>query len=351
LGDPRTVPNDDGANVWIDDGYRIELADSVMYQRVEDDPIADPWTWLNDPDYIVDMAMGPIITPQGLRGVYSTFYRERQPVYSEIRLVRANGSPPDYEWREGDVVLSHSGDEEPWVIDAHLTYDEQTGRLWMAWGGGTVYVSELDPTTGLLPGDFPDTEFDTHPAGTHSPAASWSGDEWTGGNNWFEGPALFQHGGYWYLFASYGDLAVNYSIRVGRGTSPTGPFFDRDGTGMLEWNSEEQEYGNSIVLAGEGGHDSPGHPHLWEENGRFFMGYDYVDMYDWSRVDRMGIRELRWVDGWPTIWTPITVYLNARQARKVAGRELGVSLLSTGEPLTVAGFDMVGLISGPRDEE
>lgn len=154
------------------------MSDFALHQRVEDDPLTDPWTALNDRDYDVDMAVGPVITPHGLRGVYSTFYRERSPTYSEIRLVLAGGSPPDYDWHQSDVVLSHSGDEKPWVIDAHLTYDEQTDRLWMTWGGGTVYVSELDPQTGLLVGDPPDTEFDTHPEGMHTPVARRPVDGW-----------------------------------------------------------------------------------------------------------------------------------------------------------------------------
>ena len=349
VGDPRRIPNDDGANVWIDQGYRMQFSDTVVYQMQDDDPILDPWDAINDPDYDVDMAVGPIITPQGLRGVYSTFYRERSPVYSEIRIVVAAGSPPDYAWRQGDAVLSHSGDEEPWTIDAHLTYDDATERLWMAWGGGTIYVSELDPATGFLFGNLPDTEFDTHPEGTHTPVARWNGDEWTGGNSWFEGPALYKRGDYWYLFASYGDLAINYSIRMGRGASPTGPFYDKDGVSLVEWDRDEEEYGNTFLLAGEGGQDSPGHPHVWEEDGRTFMGFDYVDDYDGSRTDRMGIRELRWVDGWPTVWKPLTVHLSERQARALAGKELGISITSVGEPLTTAGIDRVRLVTGTAE--
>lgn len=47
-------------------------------------------------------------------------------------------------------------------------------------GGGTVYVSELDPKMGSLVAEPPDSEFDTHPTGTHTPVATWNGDEWTG---------------------------------------------------------------------------------------------------------------------------------------------------------------------------
>ena len=73
-------------------------------------------------------------------------------------------------------VLSHSGDEKPWAIDAHIYEDADTKRLWMTWGAWTMYLTELDPTSGGLK----DTslagqpEFSSHPAGTHTKILSWA---------------------------------------------------------------------------------------------------------------------------------------------------------------------------------
>jgi len=343
LGDPRIYPNDDGGNVWLDQGYRMEFADGIFYQLDTADPLLDPWTFLHDRDYDPDMAVAPIITPQGLKGLYSTYYEDAPPFTSEIRFLAASGSPPDYRWSSGDVVLSHYGSEQPWVIDAHLYYDDATGRLWMTWGGGTVYVSEMDPSDGMLLGHPPDPEFDTHPEGTHTAVATWSGDEWTGDNEWFEGPALYRHNGYWYLFASYGDLALNYTIRMGRGSAPTGPFTDKDGIGLTEWDADEREYGNTILLGAEGGQDCPGHPHIWEEDGTTYMGYDYVDEYDGSRIDTFGIRKLYWVDDWPTIWTPITLTFRADDHPEAIGQRLGISLRNVGDSSSTAALDRVSV--------
>jgi hypothetical protein len=213
----------------------------------------------------------------------------------------------------------------------------------MTWGGGTVYVSEMDPCDGTLIDNPSDPEFDNHPSWYHTAVATWDGDEWTGGNDWFEGAGLYKHNGYWYLFASYGDLAVNYTIRMGRGTSPTGPFYDKDGVGMMEWDSSESEYGNSFLLGAEGGQNNPGHPHLWEESGITYMGYDYTDEYTGSAIDTLGIRRVYWVNDWPTIYTPITVTFNAAEYPAAIGHKLGISLRNIGSASSDAAFDHVSV--------
>ncbi len=347
-GDPRIFTNDDGGNVWIDREYRMEFAEGIYYQSVSDDPLVDPWKHYFDPDYRTDMAVGPIITPLGLRGLYSTYYVDLPPFHSRIELIVADGDPLDYAWSRKGVVLSHSGSENPWAIDAHLYFDNATEKLWMTWGGGTVYVSELDPVDGMLLSHPPESEFNTHPPDIHTVVARWSGDEWTQGNDWFEGASLQRHDRYWYLLASYGHLARNYTIRMGRGTSPTGPFYDRDGVGLLEWDSGESEYGNTILLGAEGGQDCPGHPHIWEEQGEYYMGYDYVDEYDHSRKDRFGIRKLHWVDDWPTIWTPITATFSADDHPRSIGKPLRISLRNSGQESTVAAFDRISVAVLPQ---
>jgi len=245
----------------------MEFADNVFYQLESADPLYDDWYRQNDSDYPPEMAAGPFITPS-LKGIYWTYYEEPYP--SEIWLSTATGTPPDYDWdTTTGTILTNTTDADPWVIDGHGYYDSATGKLWMSWGGGTLYVSEMDPADGKLIGHPASPEFDTHPAGWHTEVCWWSGDEWS--SDWVEGPSLYKHNGYWYLMNCCGNLSVNYTIRGGRGTSPTGPFYDKDGVGLTEWDAGENEYGNTIFLGADGGQDNPGHPHIWEESGTFYM--------------------------------------------------------------------------------
>ena len=84
----------------------------------------------------------------------------------------------------------------------------------MVWGGWTLYVTELDPSTGRMLGDPEDVEVDNcinskpscaTPVLSFAPSIreggkgqipdGWEGDEWSAAS-YVEGPALFKHGGY-----------------------------------------------------------------------------------------------------------------------------------------------------------
>ncbi len=345
-GAPQEHSNDDGGNVWIDQGYRHEFADSHFYQKLSDDPLTDPWEISReDENYRGGMAIGPILLPSGFKALYSCRYRDHGDKWSSIGFSTADsGGAPAYKWTDRGTVLFHVGDEDPWVIDPHLFYDDDTGRLWMTWGGGTIYVCEMDPTDGMLINHPEDKEFDSHPE-YHTAVATWPetrenwrGDEWS--SNWMEGGSLYKHNGYWYFFACYGNLSVNYTIRMGRGAGPTGPFYDKHGLDLMKFDSDRNEYGNTLILGAEGSQENPGHPHVWQENGRFYMGYDYTK----NRRDVFGIRRLYWVDDWPVVaYTPIEVTFKADDYPEAIGQKLGISISNVGDPASTAAFDHVSL--------
>ena len=88
-------------NIWLDGGYRMNFTDRSFYQLASVGPIGDPWTAGSNENYNFDNALGPIITPQGLKAIYDTYYEDQsaQP-FSMIALRKptASSTAPNYTW-------------------------------------------------------------------------------------------------------------------------------------------------------------------------------------------------------------------------------------------------------------
>ena len=371
-GAAASTPNDDGANVWLESGYRMEAADYIMWQPINADPIAGAWT---RGERLDGMAHAPAMTPQGLRALFSTFYHDECPgnrCLSRIdkRDLRNRGPnstlvPPTGADLAGPVyetVLSHAGDGV-WVIDAHVYYDADTQRLWMTWGGWQIRITELDPATGLILDPAtrttpPSTEFTSHGVGVHTrilefsagAPRGWQGDAFAT-VGYQEGPSLFKHDGFWYACASYGDMDESYTIRCCRApfveaasdTGARGPYVDKLGRECTRFDDEASTFGASMLLGDDGDQLCPGHPHAWtESNGVSYLGYDYrgteVDPQSGDALDLMGIRRLSFHLGWPTIWTPLEVEYRATSSYS-ASQPLTIAFRNAGDATSTALYD------------
>ncbi|MEO1496890.1 MAG: family 43 glycosylhydrolase [Planctomycetota bacterium] len=346
-GAPETLTNDDGGNVWVDRqaGYRHAFSENHFYQPITSNPIDDPWLAGRQPlafNQADMLAKTGAIFPDGAKRLYgfnsvNPFCTGTGETCQAVLFAGvAGGGAPLYDVPDApdeNYVVWNSGGEDPWLGDPHV-YVDADKRAWLTLGGGTgIYVSELDPATGLIKGQNGAVRFDDRPD-LFTKVADWSGDEWTFDSTWMEGAALHQHGDHWYLFTSAGDLSLNYTIRVGRGDNPRGPFFDKAGRRLDGFDTTQNEYGGSFLLGDDADQLVPGHPHLWQEGDETFLGYDYrlaKEGQAGSEVDYLGVRRIEWVDGWPTVWRPLSVSFDSATAPDAIGRSLSVLLRNTGE--------------------
>ncbi|MBO1752124.1 arabinan endo-1,5-alpha-L-arabinosidase [Actinotalea sp. BY-33] len=106
-----------------------------------------------------------------------------------------------------------------------------------------------------------------------------------------EAPTIVVRQGSYYLFTSRGFIVSDsYHVQVGRSTSLTGPYVDRDGVPLLEG-------GGTVVLETEGG---AGGQDVIKDRGRYYM---VNHVYEWEPdlQIRLQICELQWDEGWPQI--------------------------------------------------
>ncbi|HWR14644.1 MAG TPA: family 43 glycosylhydrolase [Terriglobales bacterium] len=124
----------------------------------------------------------------------------------------------------------------------------------------------------------------------------------------YEAAQVVKHEGYFYLFASVSNCCngplTGYSVFVGRATTPTGPFLDRDGNSMLSARA-----GGSLVLSPNGDKwVGVGHNAVFTD----FAGQDWTVYHaiDRTRPYFAGTTDTRrpamldpidWVEGWPAV--------------------------------------------------
>ena len=137
--------------------------------------------------------------------------------------------------------------------------------------------------------------------------------------NKFEGAEVVPHDGLYYLFASATNCCngplTGYSVFVGRSTSPTGPFIDREGVDLNDNDNFDADptngrAGGTVVLSMNGNRwVGPGHNTVFQDfDGQWWTIYHAVDVTDpyfagttdFTKRPAL-LDQLDWVDGWPVV--------------------------------------------------
>jgi arabinan endo-1,5-alpha-L-arabinosidase len=192
---------------------------------------------------------------------------------------------PAYKWTDQGPVIESTNGSAYNTIDPSFTWDN-SGNLWMAFGSywNGIYIVQLNATTGLR-------------IAPNSPTTRLAY------NSSIEASYIYRRGGYYYLFADWGSCCsgVNstYNMRMGRSTSVTGPYLDRNGVSMVN-------NGGSLFQEGTGKFTGPGHVGILSINGEQWLSYHYYDANAWApQYDAYGepalsVVQLSWTsDNWP----------------------------------------------------
>jgi arabinan endo-1,5-alpha-L-arabinosidase len=208
----------------------------------------------------------------------STFGSQHSGIFLATSPTGLQGS-----WTNQGLVIDSSSAVNYNAIDPNLFVDSD-GSWWLVFGSfwSGIKLIRLDPGTGRR---------STSDTAVRALATR------TTANGAVEAPFLFKHGSFYYLWVSF-DLCCRgasstYRVMVGRSTSVTGPFVDRNGTAMTSGGATE-------VLAGHGSIHGPGHQAVITDTDGDVLFYHY---YADSGASFLGINRIGYDPaGWPFVF-------------------------------------------------
>lgn len=180
-------------------------------------------------------------------------------------------------WRDDGLVVRTTSANNYNAIDGDLVVDKD-GNPWLSYGSfwSGIKLTRLDKNT-------------MKPTGQTYSLASRPNN-----NGAVEAPHITYRNGYYYLFVSFDNCCqgVNstYKMAVGRSTSITGPYYDKNDVNMLNG-------GGTIFDAGNSQWKGPGHSDIYNNNVIIRHSYDALN----NGRPTMLINDLYWDSaGWPT---------------------------------------------------
>jgi arabinan endo-1,5-alpha-L-arabinosidase len=282
--DPSTMIKCNGRYFVFSTGQGISSKSSADKEYWVTGPsvFASPpsWTTAAVPGFAGNFWAPDIVFTNGLYRLYysvSTFGKQ----ISAIGLVTSptlDPTDPNYLWTDqGAVILSTNGLSYNCIDPSILI--ETNGNMWMAFGSfwTGIKLIQLNPATGKR----------ITPNSTVYSLAY---------NSAIEAACLYQHGNYYYLFVNWdaccAGINSTYNVRIGRSTSVTGPYLDRNGVDLLS-------NGGTLFLKTTGKYLGPGHVGILNENGTEHFGYHYYDA-NANGASTYDFEPLYWTpDGWP----------------------------------------------------
>lgn len=187
-------------------------------------------------------------------------------------------------WSDRGRVYTSSSSSDYNAIDPNLFVDGN-GSWWMSFGSWWTGIKmiRIEPSTGMQHGsDKNRYSLASRPSGTKA----------------VEAPFIVKNGSYYYLFASYDTCCAGtsstYKIKVGRSSSITGTYVDKNGVSMMN-------NGGTAVLESHGRYIGPGGQSVLHDVDGDLLVYHYYDGND-NGTPKLGVNLLDWSSGWPVAY-------------------------------------------------
>ena len=194
--------------------------------------------------------------------------------------VTLDPTSPNYNWVDEGEVISSNANSAANAIDPAV-YRDASNNVWFTYGSffGGIRIFQLDAATG-------------------KPLNGANVTQFAVANGGVEAAYVKQRGGYYYLFINRGNCCQGsnstYYIQVGRSTSPSGPFLDKNGVNL-------NNNGGTTVISSAGKYIGPGHTGIFEENGVSYFSHHYYDL-DNAGIPKLDVAKLTWdAAGWPVV--------------------------------------------------
>ncbi len=281
--DPTMIRTSDGRYLLYATGgglsYRTST-DRTAFSAGGDAFSTKPGWWSS---YGATEAWAPDISYQG--GKYlmyyavSTFGSNRSAIGLATSTTGLPGS-----WTDQGTVYSSTTASDYNAIDPNLFVDGD-GKWWLSFGSWWTGLKmiQINPSTGKqLSSNTTRYSLASRPTGTKA----------------VEAPYIVKRGGYYYLFASYDTCCAGtgstYKVKVGRATSVTGPYYDKNGVALMN-------NGGTPVLESHGRYIGPGGQSIMKDTDGDLIVYHYYDGND-NGTPKLGINLLNWSSGWPVAY-------------------------------------------------
>lgn len=205
----------------------------------------------------------------------SSFGSSRSAIFLATSPTGASGS-----WTNKGLVIQSTTSSGYNAIDPNLIVDA-SGKWWLSFGSfwSGIKMISINPSTGLRQGTSL-TSLAYRPSGDHA----------------VEAPVIVRRGNYYYLWVSFDycckGASSTYRIMVGRSTSVTGPYVDKNGKSMMEG-------GGTQMMSSHGSVHGPGHCTVFADSDADVLVYHY---YNNAGTAQLGINLVKYVNGWPVIY-------------------------------------------------